>query len=501
MKSIYFLLFILSTFSTFAQIKTTENRIEIELKDGYTNEEVYSFGDQGFILTSNAEKQVDGQVELHFQHYSTDLSFVDEQIYELRRGFHEVRNYVTNEDLYRLYMDRMGKFILLQYHIKTGMITSLDGDFEHSYLVNAIEIAENHLMLIGSYKRKLEIINLEISNGNIQRSPIVIEGVHPKRMFFNNLQYLEQTHAFYTSIRGFPSKKISNLYIQQYDIYGNLTHSSVLYQDLNRKFMNSSAAPLNEEELLITGTYSNGSGSASAGLYMATTKDGAVNETNYYNFIDLENFLSYLPQKSQDRIVKKKERYAEKGKELSYSYLMAVHDIIPCDEDFLFLGEAYYPTYRTESRTTYVNGKPTTTYYQVFDGYQYTHALLAKFDKEGKLIWSQCFKMYPKYKPYYVKRFIRVAGKSQSGIKLVFADGKYIYGKEFDFDGNVISDKTSSEINGSKDNDQVKNSYSDIVYWYDHFFLSYGFQRIKNTKDEDVKRKRNVLFINKIMFE
>ena len=103
--------------------------------------------------------------------------------------------------------------------------------------------------------------------------------------------------------------------------------------------------------------------------------------------------------------------------------------------------------------------------------------------------------------PYYVKRFIRVAGQTQNAIKLVFADGNNIYGKEFDFNGVMVSDKTSASINGSMENDKVRYAASEIYYWYDNFFLSYGIQRIKNTKDEDVKRKRNVLFVNKIKFE
>ena len=109
--------------------------------------------------------------------------------------------------------------------------------------------------------------------------------------------------------------------------------------------------------------------------------------------------------------------------------------------------------------------------------------------------------MYPFTKPYYVKRFIRIADQTQKSIKLVFADGNYIYGKEFDFDGVMISDKTSTQINGSSENDNVRVAASEVSYWYDNYFLSYGFQQIKNTKDEGVKRKRTVFFVNKITFE
>ena len=61
-----------------AQIKTTENRIEIELKDGYNSEKVYEFGSNGFVMTSQSDNPVDGAIEYRFQRYSTDLTFTDE---------------------------------------------------------------------------------------------------------------------------------------------------------------------------------------------------------------------------------------------------------------------------------------------------------------------------------------------------------------------------------------------------------------------------------------
>ncbi|MEY4286925.1 MAG: hypothetical protein RL511_1011, partial [Bacteroidota bacterium] len=51
------------------------------------------------------------------------------------------------------------------------------------------------------------------------------------------------------------------------------------------------------------------------------------------------------------------------------------------------------------------------------------------------------------------------------------------------------------------ENDKIKQSYSNISYWYDKYFLSYGVQSIKNRVDDDVKRKRTVLFLNKVSFE
>ena len=501
MKTLFFLISFLGFITLQAQIKTTENRIEIELKDGYNSEKVYEFGVNGFVMTSQSDKPVDGAIEYRFQRYSTDLAFTDEYIYSWPKGFVETKSFIEGDVLFKLIMNRFGKYSILQYNIKTGGLTQIDGDLEHSIGVQFFEVANGHALFAGYYKRKWSLINLEMATGTVNTSELSMEGINPKKLGVTNVQFIEKSQSFYVSICGYVSRKVIKWYLNQYDISGNFVNTTPLDEELDKKLKSTTIAALDKKDILISGTYSTGNGTASTGLYMTTTVDGALQAANFYNYIDLENFLSYLPERTQARIEKKKERMADRGKELAISYNMAIHDIIPCGDDYLFLGEAYYPTYRTETRTTYVNGKPTTTTVQVFDGYQYTHALIAKFNKAGELLWSQCFKMYPFTKPFYVKRFIRVAGQTQNAIKLVFADGNNIYGKEFDFNGVMISDKTSASINGSMENDKVRYGASEIYYWCDNFFLSYGVQRIKNTKDEDVKRKRNVLFVNKIKFE
>ena len=501
MKALFFLFTLLSSVTVIAQIKTSENRIEIELKDGYNSEKVYEFGRNGFVMTSQSDKPVDGAIEYRFQRYSTDLTFTDEYLFSWPKGFVETKSFIEGDVLYKLIMNRFGKYSILQYNIKTGGLTQMDGDLEHSISVQFFEVANGHALLAGYYQRKWSITNIDLTSGTMNTNDILVEGIKAKRVGVSNLQYVEKSQSFYVSIAGNISRKTTKWYLYQYNLAGDFVRAMPMNEEIDKQLKSTTIAGLDKKDILISGTYSTYGGSSSTGLYMTTTVDGELQAANFYNYIDLENFLSYLPERTQARIEKKKERMAGRGKELEISYNMAIHDIIPCGNDYLFLGEAYYPTYRTETRTTYVNGRPTTTTVQVFDGYQYTHALIAKFNKKGELLWSQCFKMYPFTKPYYVKRFIRIADQTQKSIKLVFADGNYIYGKEFDFDGVMISDKTSTQINGSSENDNVRVAASEVSYWYENYFLSYGFQQIKNTKDEDVKRKRTVFFVNKIKFE
>jgi hypothetical protein len=220
----------------------------------------------------------------------------------------------------------------------------------------------------------------------------------------------------------------------------------------------------------------------------------------------LDNFLSYLPERKQERLEKKKDRKEKKGKEFNIDYRILAHEVMPLEDGYLLLGEAYYPTYRTISytTTTMVNGMVTTRLItqQVFDGYQYTHAMLSKFDKEGNLMWDEIFEMWNAYKPFHVKRFISIAEKNQNSLKLVFASRNKINAKSIDFGGSVILDSQSEEIQTTFTGDKTKASFSNLAYWYDNYFIAYGQQKIKNKEDaNDTKKKRKVFFISKIKFE
>ena len=148
-----------------------------------------------------------------------------------------------------------------------------------------------------------------------------------------------------------------------------------------------------------------------------------------------------------------------------------------------------------------MNGQPTTTYVTVFDGYQYTHALVAKFSFDGKLLWDKTFEMWPRTKPYYVKRFISVKESDSQKIAMVFTSRSKIYSKEFNTDGTVTYEKSSEKIESNNDSDKTKWSLANLKFWYDDAFILYGSQKIKDKESSKIKKKRKVYFISKFTFE
>lgn len=507
MKFPIFLLLILFPVVFNAQeLKTTEKRVEIDLKDGRNNEEVFTMGKHGVVVKSfSKEGGVKTNISLHHDVYDTDLQLYETDPIEYDPYLPIMSTYETEDHIYHLAFRRKKRPIsIYTFDVKNKTSKRLEIEYSGSEKFRGIEyfqVLGQQAAAIGFSKTGVHFLSFDLENQTVKSTPIFIEDFKPGRIIATNMQYLEDAKKYYVSLRVYKTSKITFAYLLDVDSDGQLNTPIKIDESGGRFIKSITVSAVGESEVVIAGTYGNTSFGPNNGIYFGASSDGEITDITSYNFLDIPNYLDYLPERTQQRIENKKARKASRGKELEANQLLVLHNIIPVDNDFLLITEAYYPTYRTETRTTTVNGKTTTTTVQVFDGYQYTHAMIAKFNKEGEMLWSQVFKMYLWYKPFVARTFIRIAAQEQNSIQLVYADGKNIYSKSFSFDGEILNEKTSNPINTENENDKIKVSYSNISFWYDKYFLSYGVQDIKNRGDDDVKRRRKVFFMNKVSFE
>jgi hypothetical protein len=507
MKAIFILSFLLATTIVFGQqLKTTEKRVEIDLKDGRYNEQVYTMGKYGVVLKSfSKDDGLKTNIYLHHDVYNTDLELYETDPLAYDPYLPIMSTYETEDHIYHLaYKRKKRPITVYEFDVKNKTSKRLDIEYSGSEKFRGIEyfqVLGQKAAAIGFSKSGVHFLSFDLEAQTVTSTPIYIEDFKPGRIIATNMQYLEDAKKYYVSLRVYKTSKLTYAYLLDVDTDGFFNTPMKIDESAGRFIKSITVGAVGESDVVIAGTYGNASYGPNNGIYFGASSEGEITDITSYNFLEIPNYLDYLPERDQNRLENKIERKASKGKELETSEYLVMHNLIPVDNDFLLITEAYYPTYRTEYRTTTVKGKTTTTPVQVFDGYQYTHAMIAKFNKEGEMLWSQVFKMYLWYKPFVARTFIRIAAQEQNSIQLVYADGKNIYSKSFSFDGEILYDKTSNPINTDNENDKVKQSYSNISYWYDKYFLSYGVQSIKNKVDDDVKRKRTVLFLNKVSFE
>ncbi len=505
MKNIaLFTLLFLSSLSAIAQI-SYEKRVELELEDGYTGEQINDFGKTGFIVSTRKISNEGNQTEWKFDLYNSELEQRDVKRILLHKKQYRDESFSNEERLHSLFKDRKGNFTLLSIEAKNMKVSQVEGQIPKKAYLKGMAVLGDYAYFRGYLKNSPFLFSVNWKTGKQKIVPITISRVKTKNIRLMDFQVLEESGEVFLYIKALIDKKTSAVYINKFNDNGELLSTFNFTKSVDKNIVSLTASRLSDEKYIFTGTYSTKSTSSSEGMFFCQFDHERLSFMEYYNFLDLENFLSYLPERKQEKIEKKKKRKESRGKEFAINYRIVPHEIVQLDNGYIFLGEAYYPTYRTETytTTTFVNGVATTTTYTntVFDGYQYTHAMMARFDLGGKLVWDQVFEMWQAYKPFYVKKFISIAEKHENSLKLAFASRNKVYTKAIDYAGTITNDFESDEIETSYEGDKTKRSFSNLIFWYDNYFLSYGYQKIKNKEDDDVKRKRNVYYMSKIRFE
>jgi hypothetical protein len=485
------------------QLTTTEKRMEVPINDGHTNERFYTFEEKGVVIRSNIEHDgVRGMEVLHHDHYNTDMELIASQETQFAIRYHYYGSYTTKNTVNYLYFSGKDPTLIYAYDVDTKE--------DHSYLfpptgVGTMRTYKNFTVYgskavaIGVSKKGVFLFYFDLENQTSKVIPLTIKDYPPNRTIVTNLEFVEAKNAFILSTQIWLSRVEKEAYIQELSLSGELSAPLLVNAGSPVLFNTMACYPSNSNNLLITGLYTTKYDGPSIGIYLSTTEDGTEYEVSSYNFVDIPHYTDFLSKLEQRLIGIWQERLVDRGKTLINDELVYMQKLIPMGEDFISVCEFYYPTSHWETKVTYEKGKQINTRQEIFDGYQYTHALITKFNAQGQLLWSQAFEMYLWNKPMVPQTFIRAAIDGES-VKLLYADRDVIYSKSISANGEILSEKSSTPIVTADKNDKMNTYDSEIVYWYKNNFLSYGFQEIQNTKDGDGKLRRRVLFMNKITF-
>ncbi|OIP02667.1 MAG: hypothetical protein AUJ98_00490 [Bacteroidetes bacterium CG2_30_33_31] len=501
-KHLTFIFLLVFNIGIFAQV-TYEKRIELELNDNFDKEDLVAFGKEGCLLISSDNDATDGLRNWKYQLLNTDLEIIKTETINLSRKLYLKEKYSSKQISHEFFIDQKGNYTLLSIAIPSIEITKISGSIPKKSYVKDMAVLGDFAFFISYLKKTPYLFSINWKTGTKKLIPLNIKGISSKKISIINFQLLENSNEIFVYLKAIKSKKESNVYIIRLIENGDKTEVFNLTKELDKNITSISTSNCGEDKYIFTGTYSASANGMSEGIFFCKTLGEKIEFIKYYNFLDLDNFLSYLPDRKKEKIEQKKKRKDAKGKEFSINYMIANHDIMPLNDGYLFLGEAYYPTYRTETyqTTIFINGRAQmqTQFRTVFDGYQYTHAVVAKIDLNGKIIWDKTFDMWPSYKPYFGKKFISVA-KHNNNLKLVFVSRNKIISEAINYEGEISNKRESEELQTGLSGDKVKYAFSNIDFWYDNYFLTNGSQKIKNSTDKSVKRKRKVYFISKIKY-
>ncbi len=233
-----------------------------------------------------------------------------------------------------------------------------------------------------------------------------------------------------------------------------------------------------------------------AGIFYLSIENGKQKELRHYNFLDFKNIQGTFMQSEFH-----KTRGGNRKTSSEYSGTVSLlnitrPEIFRNDNGFVVAVNAYIAYYKTENHLEYdFYGNMYPTNYQVFAGYQFYDVILAGFTSDGLMIWDNDFPME------------NILSYKIENKALVYPDSAVIT-LAYITNGQIIT----QDISGSKKLDSrdkvnivsrytrdrpVGNGNSKITHWYDHYFLVYGYQQLKNRALQD-QPLRTVFYINKV---
>lgn len=301
--------------------------------------------------------------------------------------------------------------------------------------------------------------------------------------------------SFNVLINSKNNSRQKTLWIKNYDAHGGLIQNATLNPQENSGLLFGRIININNETQIIAGVYGNRNSDYSKGLFLARIDSEKNHELFYYPFADLQNFFKYMKAKREKRVKERIERRRINGRKLRLQYRFLVHEFIPYKDEFILLGEAFYPKYKQMDQTYGYGLVP--GFNAVFDGYQYTHAIIIGFDELGKLMWDNSFEIND-VRTFTLEQFVKMDVQNDK-IALLYLYKDKIRSKIIQ-NNKVLEGKVYNQLNLDFEETHSPEdvNINRLDYWYHDNFLIYGTQSIPHTRFS--RAPRQAFYVNKLRY-
>jgi len=462
-------------------------RLEIAISNNENSDfSVVSAGKSGLMIYRRLFSSPLDKLEI----ISVDTSF--QQLWskklDIAKGLKTVNAVVKDNYLFVLFKAgnyRFGDFIIAAVDISNGSYVVYQVKNLIAFLPTEFVITNEAALIGGYYNYRPFIVYFNFAT---QQSKI-LPG------FFNETGELTQVKSYQdgtidviVSSDNYEKKKC--LWIRNYDTKGDLVKTTLLRPEEKKNLIFGRSIKIDDDEQAVVGVYGRYK-EYSRGIFIARIDAEGEYQIKYYDYGELQNFFSYLKASREKRIKERIQRKKIKGKKAKFNYRFIVHEVIKVGDDYVMLGEAFYPKY------AYVGMSQT----RILIGYQYTHAVVIGFDKDGKLTWDNSFEIND-VKTTTLDQYVKIQTQ-QDKIILQYAYTNQIRSKIIK-DAEILEGKSTNDIRLRFDGDILRDSDyepSKLDYWYDNKLYVYGIQQIRNYREARVNASRRVFFINKIDYK
>jgi hypothetical protein len=523
-KSINLLIFSCLFNISFAQ---SVKRIEIPSRVNDQTYQVITLGDEGVMLLSKT-----GKTSYNITKFDVELQQTWSVNGELEENQSFVDYHKDGRDIYFLFSKyNSDLYQILKVSTGIGIVQKLFFENIKRFEISEFKVHNEIAYLAGMVKDESVLMSVNLA----KMQPRILAGGLKGTASISSIDFDDVNNLVVVSY-SVKKGRSSYVVVKRINQNGKIVEQLGVEPDEDYGLLTGKLFPLKDGTQLMIGNYgyrgyqSNGV-PMSQGLYISKVDGETPEYLKMHSFTDFKNFFKFLTEKQQERIEKKIKRKKGQGNDLKLNYRVLVHDIIQKDNQYILVAEVFYPEFRTNN--TYgspfygssfgspfgygynsLNALRLSRYYglnswawnpwmyssynnnnnQQFDGFKYTHAIVAGFDQKGNMLWDNSFS-FDNVKSMDLKEKVRISLQNDD-IALVYSNkgklaSKIVKGSE------VIEGTKVIDIDTQREGDKVRDTETDdIEYWHQNFYLAWGYQKIANRTDGS----RRVFYLNKIAF-
>ncbi|MEM0938564.1 MAG: hypothetical protein AAGI25_02095 [Bacteroidota bacterium] len=485
---------------------TQPNRLEFEKEGNQSEFYVVSGGIDGLLVVEETNDAAPGGGyvwKLHMVDTAFNIVWSRSDIIPANGSFigHEYFDgnfyLLFNKNFYR-----SQDLLVYQLHAQSQKLKTYELTTVFPIEITHFESVGETILLAGNANFRPVVITYNIH----ERIPKVVPGFYDNKNDILDLVVDERTKLFTVIMSQKMRNKRYTIRVKTFNDRGDIIQDNLLDPGEKKSLIDGATTTFSGGLQYLAGTHSRKSLQYSQGFYLSKFINGQQQFNKYYPFAELHNFWGHLNPRREERILRKIERKKEKGKVKKFNYRLLVHEIIERDDQYILIGEAYYPRYNYSNSNNgfshygYGFNQTSPLRNPYFLGYKYTHAVVFGFDRNCNIIWDHTFRIED-IQSYSLDENVAVSGSGEK-VVLMYLEENEIRSKVIEGD-KVIEGRTFNPVKLSFESDEVKTkdpSLEKIEEWYDETLYAYGEQSIKNDLAINGKINRRVFYINKIRY-
>ncbi|MFH6984133.1 hypothetical protein [Marinoscillum luteum] len=508
MKGSFFVCFLLISFLAMAQKKAPDtssridqpNRIEFEMDDYGMDFNLINGEEAGLLVAVETEKRTPEGFNWTFHSLDTLLDIVWTRIYSIPFDSYLAGTEYHNGKYYLLFnvsRYRSQEFLLVEIDALTATHRRIEINTVFPIQLTFFEVIDHNIVFAGYTNLRPVLLTFDLE----EQKPRVVPGFYDNNSDILDI-IIDDEALMFTVIQQdrMPNRKYT-IRAKTFTAAGDLIQTNVITPGDKKNLIDGASTIFYGGFQYMAGTYSKKASQYSRGLYLSKFVNGRQQFVKYHEYADLDNFFGYMNERRQQRIRERIERKRSKGKNTQFSYRLLVHDIIQRGDEYLMIAEAYYPRYSNYSSNVGRYGwNSPARFNPSFMGYQYTHAVVVSFDRNGNIIWDNSFEIND-IETFSLEEFVAVSNYEDKTVLMYLEENtirsKIIQGNE------IYEGKTFNPVRLAYVDDEVKTKNPEVEglkVWYDRAMYAFGEQRIRNENGTGGKISRRVFYINKIQY-